>query len=80
MKGLETSEVYLSNLERTWRLDPQFYAISNLQVSRLLDMLGAKSVTKFVNVSDGNHMSISDAFIEEGEIPYYRGQDIYNFF
>ena len=43
-------------------------------------MLGAKPLTEFANVSDGNHMSISERFIETGGVPYYRGQDIYHFF
>ena len=80
MKGLEISEVKLSELERTWRIDSQFYSRSNISVAEKLNELDAKPLTNFASVSDGNHMSISDKFIDDGEIPYYRGQDIYNFF
>ena len=36
-------------------------------------------LTTYVNVSDGNHMGISDHFTDEG-VPYYRGQDAGAFF
>jgi type I restriction enzyme, S subunit len=68
------------HLERTWRLDSTFYSKINLQASMKLDLLGAKPITEFANVSDGNHMSISEHFVEVGGVPYYRGQDIYHFF
>ena len=45
----------------------------------MMEDLKGRPITDFVSVSDGNHMKISDKFIEEG-IPYYRGQDIHNFF
>ena len=34
-----------------------------------------RNVGQLVAVSDGNHFSISDDFVDEG-IPYYRGQDV----
>lgn len=38
-------------------------------------------ITNFVDVSDGNHMTISDSYVDDHNgIPYYRGSDIYNFF
>ena len=45
----------------------------------LLKSISANPLTNFVTVSDGNHMGISNKFIGKG-IPYYRGQDIHNFF
>ena len=39
--------------------------------------MNATSLCNIASVSDGNHMSISDSFVENG-IPYYRGGDIYN--
>ena len=79
MKGLEVSEVRLSELERTWRIDSEFYEKENLSIQILLKDLKAIPLTDVVGVSDGNHMSISDNFCDTG-IPYYRGQDIHNFF
>ena len=79
MDGHECTEILLSQLERTNRLDSEFYKKKSLQIVDLLTSISAKPLTNLVDVSDGNHMGISDKFIDEG-IPYYRGQDIHNFF
>ena len=79
LKGLEVSEVRLSELERTSRIDSEFYKKENLNIQKVLEKLDSKPLTDFVHVSDGNHMSISDNFCEKG-VPYYRGQDIHDFF
>ncbi len=79
MDGLECTEILLSQLERTNRLDSEFYKKKSLKIVDLLTSLSANPITNLVDVSDGNHMGISDKFIERG-IPYYRGQDIHNFF
>ena len=79
MKGLEINEVNLSDLERTWRLDPEFYAKAYLAIDNLLKSKAAVSLTDFANVSDGNHMGVSDEFCLEG-VPYFRGGDIKEFF
>ena len=79
MDGLECSEAYLSTLERTVRIDSEFYQKGNLHVSAFLRRKKLQPFTKSFLVSDGNHMSISNHFQDEG-IPYYRGQDIHNVF
>ena len=79
MDGHECTEILFSQLERTNRLDSEFYKKKSLQIVSLLQGMKATPLTTCVDVSDGNHMGISDKFIEEG-IPYYRGQDIHNFF
>lgn len=79
MDGHECSEILLSQLERTNRLDSEFYKKKSLQIVDLLKSISSKPLTNLVAVSDGNHMGISNKFINEG-IPYYRGQDIHNFF
>lgn len=79
MDGHECTEILLSQLERTNRLDSEFYKKKSLQIVELLTSISAKPITNLVDVSDGNHMGISEKFIDEG-IPYYRGQDIHNFF
>lgn len=79
MDGHECSEILLSSLERTNRLDSEFYKKNSLQIMGLLKSISANPLTNFVTVSDGNHMGISNKFIGKG-IPYYRGQDIHNFF
>lgn len=80
LEGLEISEVKLSELERTSRIDSEFYAKRNIEAIEKLKAKGSKPITNFVSVSDGNHMSIRDDYCEEDGIPYYRGTDIYNFF
>ncbi|MBQ9565668.1 MAG: N-6 DNA methylase [Synergistaceae bacterium] len=79
MDGLECSEIMLSALERTKRIDAEFYKKDNLQVSSLLQKMRLQPFTESFSISDGNHMSISERFRDDG-IPYYRGQDIYNVF
>lgn len=73
------SEVLLSELERSSRIDAEFYAKENLAFLSKLEKFTIQSITNFVRVSDGNHMSISESFSEMG-IPYYRGQDIHHNF
>lgn len=79
MDGLEFSEIDKTDLERTLRIDSEFYKKENLIIEQLLQKTQYLPLTKFVNVSDGNHMTISDRFTTEG-IPYYRGQDVKSFF
>lgn len=79
MDGYECSEILFSQLDRTNRLDAEFYKKDSLKIVDLLKSLSAKPLTNLVNVSDGNHMSISSKFVEVG-VPYYRGQDIHHFF
>lgn len=79
LEGLEITEVLISALERTHRLDSEFYSRSNLKQVALLENIKAISLCHFADISDGNHMSISKEFVETG-IPYYRGGDIYNSF
>ena len=79
MDGLECSEIRLSCLERTARIDAEFYKKENLYIDAELKKTDFHPITDYFSVSDGNHMSISDSFCSEG-IPYYRGQDIYHVF
>lgn len=79
MDGHEIVEVNLSAVERTKRIDAEFYKKENIAVDSILSSWNKKSIADCFSVSDGNHMSITDSFCEIG-IPYYRGQDIYNLF
>jgi restriction endonuclease S subunit len=79
LEGLEISEIFKSELERTARIDSEFYAKENLKSLEVINGKAPKSLTEYLNVSDGNHMSISEHFTNDA-IPYYRGGDIYNFF
>lgn len=79
MDGLEISEIKFSLLERTIRIDSEYYRKSYLKDAEILKNISVLPLTKFVQVSDGNHMSISEKFLPEG-IPYFRGQDVKSFF
>lgn len=79
MDGHEITELNLSSLERTKRIDAEFYKKEHIAVDKVLYSWNKKSIADCFYVSDGNHMSISDSFCEIG-VPYYRGQDIYNLF
>jgi hypothetical protein len=80
LEGLEVSEINLSELERTNRIDSEFYSRSNIIALNELLAKRALPITRFVTVSDGNHMTIREDYCDEGGVPYYRGSDIYNFF
>ena len=74
LEGLEVAEIHLSELERTMRIDAEFFGKSFLDAAGCLKQRKTEALTKVAGISDGNHFSISDEFQEEG-IPYYRGQD-----
>ncbi|MBA3784268.1 MAG: hypothetical protein H0X15_01820 [Acidobacteria bacterium] len=74
MNGLEISEIKLSELERTKRIDSEFYKKENLAIKALLEKQTCETIADVASISDGNHFGISDSFQDEG-IPYYRGQD-----
>ena len=67
------------DLERTARIDSEFYRSENIQLEKTLIKQNSKRLSQLFSVTDGNHNSISDSFTDEG-IPYYRGQDVAKFF
>ena len=79
LEGLEISEVSNLALERTVRLDSEFYKKENLITLDLLKRHEILNLTEITKVSDGNHNAISEKFQDTG-IPYYRGQDVSSFF
>lgn len=79
LEGLEISEIRKSELERTLRFDSEFFLHRYREVQAKLACQKLKTIPKLVDVSDGNHFSISDDFVDDG-IPYYRGQDVVGHF
>jgi len=75
LEGLEATEIRLSQLERTKRIDAEYFKKRFLHLSELLASKQTQQLTNLVSISDGNHFSIADNFTDEG-IPYYRGQDV----
>jgi len=68
-----------SDLERTRRIDAEFFERRYIRTAQLLKTIATKSVVDVATISDGNHFAISEDFVEEG-IPYYRGQDVVGHF
>ncbi|MEG5015287.1 MULTISPECIES: N-6 DNA methylase [unclassified Microcoleus] len=79
MDGLEAAVIKFSELERTHRIDSEFFKREHLEVASQLKAKNLKPITDLVKVFDGNHMKISESFTDSG-VPYYRGQDIHYFF
>jgi hypothetical protein len=79
LEGLEATERKLSELERTWRIDAEFFQRRYLDVEKRLSKQDCQSIAKVAIVADGNHFAISESFVEAG-IPYYRGQDVVDHF
>ena len=70
----------MSHLERSKRIDAEFYQKQHLHIAKILSNRPHESIEKTSIVADGNHFAISESFQESG-IPYYRGQDcVGNFF
>ncbi|CAH1758440.1 12915_t:CDS:2 [Entrophospora sp. SA101] len=68
------SIIYKSSLERTFRVDAEFY---KPDVLKTLSLLSKKQpLTNYVKVSDGNHSKITEYFQDYPGIPYYGGKDI----
>ena len=68
-------EVRLSELERTLRIDAEFFGKPFLEAYNRLKFNNTEVLTKVTAISDGNHFSISDEFQDDG-VPYYRGKDV----
>lgn len=74
LEGLEASVIRKSELERTLRVDSEYFLRRHRLVQAELVRRPVRSLTKAVSISDGNHFAVSEEFCEEG-VPYYRGQD-----
>ena len=78
MEGLEAVEINYSQLERTLRIDSEFFFKHHIVFAEQMALRTTEAIggsNGVVDVSDGNHFSISDSFQDEG-VPYYRGQDV----
>ncbi len=73
---MQYSIVNYSELEKTLRLDGEYYQPKFLDLQKTFEKIKTESIIKICKVSDGNHMSVAKYFQESGGIPYYRGQDV----
>lgn len=79
MEGLEVAEVRLRDLEKTFRIDSEFFLRDHLKMEARLRDVNAVPISEFANISDGNHLGVSEEFDTKG-VPYYRGGDVHGFF
>jgi hypothetical protein len=80
LNGLDFQVFPFSALERTKRIDAEYFHKRHIRTEQLLEKCNTESVVNCADISDGNHFSISENFVEKG-VPYYRGQDVVgNFF
>ncbi|CAG8667847.1 1358_t:CDS:2, partial [Ambispora gerdemannii] len=70
------AEKFINNLERTFRIDADFYKPDVIEFLSLLSKKNAQSLTNYVKVSDGNHSKITEYLQDYPGVPYYRGKDI----
>ena len=78
---MRISVINKSKLERTLRIDSEYYQQKYIDIEKtLIKLPDIKPITELCRVSDGNHMSIAEHFINDQGVPYYRGQDITDFF
>jgi len=74
LEGLEISEIALSALERTLRLDSEYFLKTHLLHAKLLEQKHTTTIAASFDISDGNHFSVTNHYVPDG-VPYYRGQD-----
>lgn len=60
-------------------MDAEFFQHRHLQLAERLEGQRLEPLNQVAVISDGNHFSISESFVEDG-IPYYRGQDVVGHF
>lgn len=74
-----TSIIQKSQIEGAHRLDAEYYQPEYLSYTTLLKKIPLASLSDLCQVSDGNHMTISEQFVDSG-VRYLRGKDLQDFF
>jgi restriction endonuclease S subunit len=70
----------LSSVTHFDRIDGEYYLPSYLSNHDILSSIETVPLPQRFLVSDGNHLSVSKYFSDNAEIPYFRGQDVNDFF
>ena len=70
----------LSSVVSFDRVDGEYYLPDYLDNQFMLSKIETVDLPKFFIVSDGNHLTVSKYFCETGGVPYFRGQDVNDFF
>jgi restriction endonuclease S subunit len=70
----------LSSVTLLDRIDGEYYLPEYISNQSILSTMETVAVPQWFFVSDGNHLSVSKHFSDSGEIPYFRGQNVNDFF
>lgn len=74
------SQATLSGITVFDRCDGEYFLPAYINNEKELAQVETTPLPQMFHVSDGNHLSISKHFSHDGDIPYFRGQDINDFF
>lgn len=77
---LAIAQIPFNEVLKINRLDAEYFDPFYLEQDKILSAKNLFPITKYTDVSDGNHLSITEHFVEEGGVPYFRGQDVNNIF
>ncbi|KAA3657202.1 MAG: hypothetical protein DWQ04_28780 [Chloroflexi bacterium] len=78
--NFDASTISINELERTRRIDSEYYRARFIELEAQLDKLNPQSLAAVCHITDGNHFAISDHFQEQGDYRYLRGKDLNSFF
>lgn len=70
------SVVGKADLEKTSRIDSEYYQLVYLDSSRKLQNVTTVKLSRISKVGDGNHLTIAERFQEIPGVRYLRGQDV----
>lgn len=70
------SVVRKTSLERTLRIDSEYYQPAYLESALRLCNVTTARLSKIAMVSDGNHLTIAESFQDVPGVRYLRGQDV----
>jgi type I restriction enzyme S subunit len=74
------SRTELSSVISFDRIDGEYYQPEYISNQNTLSRIKTVGLPLYFFVSDGNHLSVSKHFSDSEEIPYFRGQDVNDFF
>lgn len=74
------SEADYSRVTSFGRCDGEYFLPVYIKNEEELALLNTMQLPALFHVSDGNHLSISKYFSENEDVPYFRGQDVNDFF
>ncbi len=77
---LAVAEIPFDEVLNINRLDAEYFDPFYLEQDSVLNGKNLVPITQYIDISDGNHLSITEHFVEEGGVPYFRGQDVNNIF